>query len=640
MKSSITKHFWLTVILIFVLQAVMLAFIFTSFFQSSSANIRELGVGNLKSQATMIENYLNKGRDVLWFAAESVDFMAKNGADREEIMAYIQAETVSMQRQFDKNFTGIYGYLRGGYIDGVGWVPPADYIATERSWYTEAKLAGNKMVMTPPYIDAQTGDTVVSFSQMLSDGESVIALDIVLNEVQRITENMNINGMGYGFILDGNGRVIAHSNKAERGESYFEPGEHGAILSGVFGSAGKGFETDIGGERCTVFSQPIVDDLYVVIVVSNTRLFHGLWMQIIAGVLLSAIIFGIIVVFCVLSTRRIARAEKLEKKSRERLDQVNLNIIRALTSTIDAKDRYTSGHSHRVADYALTIAKRMGKSEEEQQAIYYAGVLHDVGKIRIPLSVINKPGKLTKEEFNYIRIHPVSGYNILRDIHDDERISQGAKYHHERYDGKGYPSGLAGENIPEVARILAVADAYDAMASDRSYRRALPQDVIRSEIEKGKGTQFDPAIADIMLQLIDEDKGYEMRQKESGTKNILIVDTDPTNIQAAKEILSKIKSVSVLGADSAETALLALHENDISLILLDITVPGTDGRALYQSIGEESHTPIVIMTSEKGGDMLERIGELNIADYLTKPLNEFITLETVHGILYGNGTKN
>jgi response regulator RpfG family c-di-GMP phosphodiesterase len=282
----------------------------------------------------------------------------------------------------------------------------------------------------------------------------------------------------------------------------------------------------------------------------------------------------------------------------------------------------------------------MGKSEEEQQAIYYAGVLHDVGKIRIPLSVINKPGKLTKEEFNYIRIHPVSGYNILRDIHDDERISQGAKYHHERYDGKGYPSGLAGENIPEVARILAVADAYDAMASDRSYRRALPQDVIRSEIEKGKGTQFDPAIADIMLQLIDEDKGYEMRQKESGTKNILVVDTDPTNIQAAKEILSKIKSVSVLGADSADTALLALHENDISLILLDITVPGTDGRALYQSIGEESHTPIVIMTSEKGGDMLERIGELNIADYLTKPLNEFITLETVHGILYGNGTKN
>lgn len=640
MKSSIAKHFWLTVILIFVLQAVMLAFIFTSFFRSSSANIKELGVGNLKSQATMIENYLNKGRDVLWFAAESVDFMTEDGADNAEIMEYIQAETISMQRQFDQNFTGIYGYLHGEYIDGVGWVPPADYVATERSWYIEAKNAGNKMVMTPPYIDAQTGDIVVSFSQMLSDGESVIALDIVLNEVQRITENMNINGMGYGFILDSNGLVIAHSDKTERGESYFEPGEHGKILAGVFESAGKEFETDIGGERCTVFSQPIVDDLYVVIVVSNTRLFHDLWMQIAAGVLLSAIIFGIIVVFCVLSTRRIARAEELEKKSRERLDHVNMNIIRALTATIDAKDRYTSGHSHRVADYALMIAKRMGKSEEEQQAIYYAGVLHDVGKIRIPISVINKPGKLTKEEFDHIRIHPVSGYNILRDIHDDERISYGAKYHHERYDGKGYPNGLSGENIPEVARILAVADAYDAMASDRSYRHALPQDVIRSEIEKGKGTQFDPAIADIMLQLIDEDKAYEMRQKASGTKNILVVDTDPATIQAAKGILSKIENVSVLEADSAEKALLALHENTISLILLDIAVPGIDGLTLCQNIGEKSLTPIVLMTSEKSGDILERIGEFNIDDCLTKPLNEFITLETVRGILYGNGTEN
>ena len=639
MKRSRTKQFWLTVVLIFVLQTIMLAYIFTSFFRSSSANIRELGIANMKSQATMIENYLNKGRDVLWFAAESVDFMTRRGFDNEAILEYIKTETVSMQRQFDKNFTGIYGYLHGEYIDGVGWIPPADYIATERSWYIEAKNAGNKMVMTPPYIDAQTGDTVVSYSQMLSDGDAVIALDIVLNEVQRITENMNINGMGYGFIIDGNGLVIAHSDKTERGKSYFKPGEHGRILSGVFENYGKAFETDIDGEKCTVFSQQIADGLFVVIVVSNTRLFHDLWMQIIAGVLFSVLIFGIIVVFCVISTRRIALAESLEQMSRERLVQVNMNIIRALTSTIDAKDRYTSGHSHRVADYALAIAKRMGKPEEEQQTIYYAGMLHDVGKIRIPISVINKPGKLTEEEFNYIRIHPVSGYNILRDIHDDERIGYGAKYHHERYDGKGYPNGLSGENIPEVARILAVADAYDAMASDRSYRHALPQDVIRSEIEKGKGTQFDPAIADIMLQLIDEDKGYEMRQKESGTKNILVVDADSTERSTVKEILRQMKNVAVLEADSAEKALSSLDENDISLILLDIT-PSADGFTLCRHIREDRDIPIVIMTTEKSREILQRISEHNIDDYLTKPLNSSITVETVYGILFGDGSRN
>lgn len=640
MKGSKTKYFWLTVIVIFVLQSIMLAYIFTSFFRSSSANIKELGVGNMKSQATMIENYMDKGRDVLWFAAESVDFMAKEGADNKEILGYIQAETVAMQRQFDENFTGIYGYMHGEYIDGVGWVPPADYVATERRWYIDAKNAGNKMVMTAPYIDAQTKDTVVSFSQLLSDGESVIALDIVLNEVQQITENMNINGMGYGFILDGNGLVVAHSDKKERGKSYFGPGERGQMISKIYENTGNEFETDIDGERCTVFSQRLSNGLYVVIVVSNTRLFHDLWMQIAAGVLLSALIFGIIVVFCMISTRKIALAEGLEKASRERLDRMNVNIIHALTSTIDAKDRYTSGHSHRVADYALAIAKRMGKSEEDQKAIYYAGMLHDVGKIRIPISVINKPGKLTEEEFNYIRIHPVNGYNILRDIHDDTRISYGAKYHHERYDGKGYPNGLSGEDIPEVARILAVADAYDAMASDRIYRRALPQDVIRSEIEKGKGTQFDPEIANIMLQMIDEDTEYSMRQKDSGTKNILVVGNDPQNIETVRDILGKMKNVRVLEADSAEKALAALNENDISLILLDITSLNTDGIVLCWSIRENSHTPIVIMTSEKGGEMLKRIKELDINDFITKPLNALITLETVHGILYGGGARS
>ena len=165
---------------------------------------------------------------------------------------------------------------------------------------------------------------------------------------------------------------------------------------------------------------------------------------------------------------------------------MNTNIIRALAYTIDAKDRYTSGHSQRVADYSLAIAKRMGKSEEEQKIIYNAALLHDVGKIRVPEEVINKPGKLTDEEFDQIRIHPVSGYHILKDIHDDARVAYGAKYHHERYDGKGYPNGLEGENIPEIARIIGVADAYDAMASNRSYRSALPQGVVRSEIEKGK----------------------------------------------------------------------------------------------------------------------------------------------------------
>ena len=166
----------------------------------------------------------------------------------------------------------------------------------------------------------------------------------------------------------------------------------------------------------------------------------------------------------------------------------------------------------RVADYSREIAKRMGKSVQEQDQIYYMGLLHDVGKIGIPDEIINKTDRLTDEEFAIIRRHPLIGADILRNVSEMPALSTGTRGHHERYDGKGYPDRLKGEQIPLEARIIAVADSYDAMTSRRSYRDILPQDVVRSEIEKGKGTQFDPQITDIMLAMIDEDVEYRMTE--------------------------------------------------------------------------------------------------------------------------------
>ena len=266
--------------------------------------------------------------------------------------------------------------------------------------------------------------------------------------------------------------------------------------------------------------------------------------------------------------------------------------------TIDAKDRYTSGHSQRVADYALAIAKRMGKTEEEQKIIYYAGLLHDIGKIRVPEELINKPGGLTEDEFNQIRVHPVSGYHILKDIHEDIRIAYGAKYHHERYDGKGYPNALEGENIPEIARIIGVADSYDAMASDRRYRDALPQEVIRSEFEKGRGTQFDKEIADIMIQMIDEDKDYTMRQSGRSTKNILVVDDEMMNIKMVEFIFRDTSDFHVFGVENMEETFELLEKQEIHLILLDLKMPDIDGFELYQMIVERYRIPVVLMTAK------------------------------------------
>ena len=204
-------------------------------------------------------------------------------------------------------------------------------------------------------------------------------------------------------------------------------------------------------------------------------------------------------------------AAEVGRKTRE-YESLALHIVKALAQAIDAKDAYTNGHSGRVAQYSREIARRYGYAEERQHTVYMMGILHDVGKIGVPSAVINKPGRLTDEEYDLIKQHPVLGERILKQIKEMPELSIGARWHHERYDGEGYPDGLAGVDIPEEARIIAVADAYDAMTSRRSYRDVLPQEHVRSEIERGKGSQFDPAFADIMLQMMAEDEEYALRE--------------------------------------------------------------------------------------------------------------------------------
>ena len=158
----------------------------------------------------------------------------------------------------------------------------------------------------------------------------------------------------------------------------------------------------------------------------------------------------------------------------------------------------------RVARYAKEIAKRIGKSEKEQNTIYYAGLLHDIGKIGVPDEIINKTFRLEADEYALVKTHPELGHDLLKNLSRIEHIDVGTYGHHERYDGGGYPQGLTGEEIPELARIIGVADAYDAMTSNRSYRNAMSQEKVREEIQKGIGSQFDPDFAKIMLEIDEE----------------------------------------------------------------------------------------------------------------------------------------
>ena len=211
--------------------------------------------------------------------------------------------------------------------------------------------------------------------------------------------------------------------------------------------------------------------------------------------------------------------EKKIREGREKEKAMFEETVEALANAVDAKDGYTHGHSSRVAEISGKIAKKSGLSEKECRELFFAALLHDIGKIGIPDAILNKQGKLTEEEFAQIKQHPVLGHQILSGINQFPSLSLGAHYHHERFDGKGYPDGLRGYDIPQYARIIAVADAYDAMSSNRSYRKKLTPEMIRQELIRGMGTQFDPNYAEKLLEILDEETedGTEPGQ-EPGTE--------------------------------------------------------------------------------------------------------------------------
>lgn len=229
----------------------------------------------------------------------------------------------------------------------------------------------------------------------------------------------------------------------------------------------------------------------------------------------NAVIGNIILIMMICFTSMMFRAMTMQTQLANDASQykkLSEQSLLAITRAVEAKDLYTKGHSERVAKYSEMIARKMGYSDDDAKTLYIMALMHDVGKIGIPDAIINKPGALTDEEFKIIKSHPVIGADILKEVDAFEKISEIALNHHERVDGKGYPNGLTGNEISDEVAIVSVADAYDAMTSQRSYRDIMEQAEVRAEIKKGIGTQFKKQQAEAMLEIIDADKSYELHQ--------------------------------------------------------------------------------------------------------------------------------
>ena len=229
------------------------------------------------------------------------------------------------------------------------------------------------------------------------------------------------------------------------------------------------------------------------------KIIEHAYFWIIIALLALSIVVGIAFFIIQLRTRRALR-KQLEYK------HITVESIQAIARTIDAKDEYTNGHSTRVGYYSRIIAENLGMSKDELDNMYYIALLHDIGKIAIPDKILNKPGKLTDEEFLVMKSHTTRGAKILKGISTIPHIIEGAKSHHERWDGRGYPEGLKGEEIPYVARIICCADCIDAMATRRVYKEPIPLEDIAKEFERCAGTNFDPNIAKVVVNMIHAGK--------------------------------------------------------------------------------------------------------------------------------------
>ena len=241
----------------------------------------------------------------------------------------------------------------------------------------------------------------------------------------------------------------------------------------------------------------VVESLAVYFVVPISGIFIGI---------------GMLVLFFVNLVRTISQVRDLERtrqqqeirKRRKQMETMSLQMIQTLVTTIEAKDEYTRGHSHRVAEYSALIAKELGWKQKDIFHLRNAAHLHDIGNIGIPDAILNKPARLTDEEYAVIKEHTIIGAEILKNITLVKHVVEVARSHHECYDGTGYPDGRKGEEIPIEARIIAVADSYDAMRSRRIYRNTLKPEAIYEQFQKNRGVQFDPEITDTFLRLLDE----------------------------------------------------------------------------------------------------------------------------------------
>lgn len=552
------RQYIMTLIITLLALTIIVGYTFGSFYQITRQDALTLGENAVTREAAQMNNFLLKGTDVTQVTKMTVSYMMKNGATGKELEAFLKQQSKDYEKDISSDFTGIYGWFNGEYIDGSGWIPPEDYVPKERPWYTEAQRGNGDLVMVSPYLDTKTNTILFSVAQVLDDGDSVIAFDIAMDEVQTIAESIRLNGNGYGFVVDDQGMVVAHHDEWEKGKNYLRDedqmgGDMQKLVQQVYRNKknkNSSFKMTVDGEECVVFSQTVQEKWNVILIVNYADLYQKIQNNLIRNIILSLLIFLVVVYFCTTSYRNRLRAihyadrlkesqtnledrvEEQTKEIREQSDQMmqmQESVIDGMATLIESRDGNTGQHVRNTKRYVAMMVQYMYEHQmhtdeinpDYMTQICSAAPLHDVGKIMISDMILNKPGRFTPEEFAVMQTHSEIGGNIVRDVlgngTDPDLIrmsSDVAHYHHEKWDGTGYPNGLKGEEIPLSARIMAVADVFDALVSKRVYKDAMGVEEAYSILVKDAGTHFDPELVQVFVAIKEQVLAYLKEEAE------------------------------------------------------------------------------------------------------------------------------
>ncbi|MBR6273933.1 MAG: response regulator [Lachnospiraceae bacterium] len=408
------KSLILTLAVTFVLMSLLVIFTTRVIYRSSFSYVHEMGDDKTAAITADLENYLENAKSVLWVAADTVDHMVQNGASYEEIKEYITRESSNSEAQFDESYTGIYGVIRGEYVDGVGWVPPEDYDPISRDWYQTTVAGKGEVVIVSPYVDAQTGKVIISIGKSLSDNRNALALDLTLSGVQETTENISINGCGYGFVLNNDGMVIAHHDEEENGKNYRDLKEWNKLYEKAMAKGKGNFEMVIGGKKCTVFVDEVMEQWHLVIITKSSELLAAPMYILFVSILVNVIAFILISVFYILGFRHERKVnQRLEiMKESEQKREYEARLLKLEKSAADsankAKSDFLADMSHEIRtpiNAVLGMNEMIIRESKDENVLDYASNIKKAGDTL--LSIINTILDFSKIEDGRMSLVPV-----------------------------------------------------------------------------------------------------------------------------------------------------------------------------------------------------------------------------------------